>query len=119
MYHWQDKTGSEWSGILIKPIDYVSGQRYPLVVQMYSFVEGQFMTDGLYPTAFAARQLASAGFVVLQIKKKPNTLSEADPQTHLEGYRSAVDNLFAAGFVDRKRLVSSGSAGRAGTPSTH
>jgi dipeptidyl aminopeptidase/acylaminoacyl peptidase len=119
MYHWHDKTGSEWSGILIKPIDYVSGQRYPLVVQMYSFVEGQFMTDGLYPTAFAARQLASAGFVVLQIKKKPNTLSEADPQTHLEGYRSAVDNLFAAGFVDRKRLVSSGSAGRAGTPSTH
>ena len=82
---------------------FVEGKRYPLVVQMYSYVEGQFLTDGLYPTAFAARQLASVGFVVLQIKKKADTLSEADPQIHLEGYRSAIESLAAAGMVDRNR----------------
>jgi dipeptidyl aminopeptidase/acylaminoacyl peptidase len=103
-YRWTDKAGREWSGVLVKPVDYEAGKRYPLVVQMYSYVDGQFLTDGLYPTAFAARHLASVGFVVLQIKKKPDTLSEADPQIHLEGYRSAIESLDAAGLVDRSRV---------------
>ncbi|HTF71812.1 MAG TPA: hypothetical protein VK638_55010 [Edaphobacter sp.] len=103
-YEWKDKAGRDWSGVLVKPVDYEAGKRYPLVVQMYSYVDGQFLTDGLYPTAFAARHLASVGFVVLQIKKKPDTLSEADPQIHLEGYRSAVESLDAAGLVDRSRV---------------
>lgn len=104
VYHWRDNTGYEWTGGLVKPIDYVAGNRYPLVVQMYQFVDDQFLTDGTDPTAFAARHLASAGFVVLQIRKKPNTLSEADPQGGLEGYRSAVESLSKAGLVDRSRV---------------
>jgi dipeptidyl aminopeptidase/acylaminoacyl peptidase len=104
LYRWKDKTGREWTGALVKPVDYTPGNKYPLVVQMYSFVDGQFLTDGLYPTAFAARHLASVGFVVLQIKKKANTLSEADPEVHLEGYRSAVDSLVEAGLVERSRV---------------
>ncbi len=103
-YTWKDAAGRDWSGVLVKPVGFVEGKRYPLVVQMYSYVDGQFLTDGLYPTAFAARQLASVGFVVLQIKKKADTLSEADPQIHLEGYRSAIENLAAAGMVDRSRV---------------
>jgi dipeptidyl aminopeptidase/acylaminoacyl peptidase len=103
-YQWKDKSGREWSGVLVKPVDYEAGKKYPLVVQMYSYVDGEFLTDGLYPTAFAARHLASVGFVVLQIKKKPDTLSEADPQVHLEGYRSAIESLDAAGMVDRNRV---------------
>lgn len=103
-YEWKDKDGREWSGVLVKPVGYQAGKRYPLVVQMYSYVDGQFLTDGLYPTAFAARHLASVGFVVLQIKKKPDTLSEADPRVHLEGYRSAIESLDAAGLVDRSRV---------------
>ncbi len=104
LYQWKDKAGREWSGVLVKPVGYEAGKRYPLVVQMYSYVENQFLTDGLYPTAFAARHLASVGFVVLQIKKRPDTLSEADPQVHLEGYRSAIESLDAAGMVDRSRV---------------
>jgi hypothetical protein len=103
-YSWKDKTGREWSGVLVKPVDYVSGKKYPLVLQMYTFADGQFMTDGLAPTAFAARHLASSGFMVLQIKKKPSKVSEADPQDHLEGYRSAVDSLDEAGLIDRRRV---------------
>ena len=104
LYDWHDASGREWSGILVKPVNYVSGKQYPLVLQMYSFVPNEFLTDGLFPSAFAARHLASAGFVVLQIKKKPDTLSEADPQIHLEGYRSAVDSLAEAGMIDRHRV---------------
>jgi dipeptidyl aminopeptidase/acylaminoacyl peptidase len=103
-YNWNDSTGREWKGVLVKPVGYVPGRRYPLVLQMYSFVEDEFVTDGLVPSAFAARHLASAGFVVLQIKKQPNTLSEADPRTHLEGYRSAVEDLDKAGLIDRSRV---------------
>ena len=103
-YRWKDKANREWEGVLVKPVGYEAGKRYPLVVQMYSYVPGEFLTDGLYPSAFAARHLASVGFVVLQVKKQPNALSEADPQVHLEGYRSAIGGLDAAGLVDSNRV---------------
>jgi dipeptidyl aminopeptidase/acylaminoacyl peptidase len=104
LYHWKDGTGYEWSGILIKPIDYQPGRRYPLVIQMYSFVDGEFITDGLYPTAFAARHLASAGFIVLQVKRRPSRLPEAEPRDQLEGYRSAIESLSQEGLIDRGRV---------------
>lgn len=104
VYQWRDNTGYEWSGILVKPVGYVSGRRYPFVIQLYQFAEDEFLTDGLYPTAFAARHLASAGFVVLQIRKKPTTVTEADPRDHLDAYRSAVESLSQAGLIDRSRV---------------
>jgi dipeptidyl aminopeptidase/acylaminoacyl peptidase len=100
IYHWKDRTGTEWTGGLLKPVGYIPGKRYPLVIQMYQFNENEFITDGTDPSAFAARHLASAGFVVLQIRKKPSVLSEADPQTHLEAYRSAIESLSGAELVD-------------------
>jgi len=39
---------------------------------MYMFREHTFLSDGTDPSAFAARHLASVGFVVLQIQKQPN-----------------------------------------------
>jgi len=104
LYQWKDKSGFEWSGVLVKPIDYVEGKRYPLVLQMYSFVGGLFLTDGLYPTAFAARHLASAGFVVLQIKRKPAKLSLDEPEEELEGYRSAIETLSQSSLIDPKKV---------------
>jgi dipeptidyl aminopeptidase/acylaminoacyl peptidase len=104
VYSWKDKTDREWTGGLIEPVGFVAGRRYPLVVQMYDFYDGQFMTDGTDPTAFAARELASAGFMVLQIQKKPDTLTDADPEIHLEGYRSGVEHLDAAGLIDASKV---------------
>jgi dipeptidyl aminopeptidase/acylaminoacyl peptidase len=104
LYRWKDKTGYEWSSVLVKPVDYVAGRRYPLVIQMYSFADGLFLTDGLYPTAFAARHLASAGFVVLQVKRRPGKLSLTEPDEQLEGYRSAIESLSKTGLIDPKRV---------------
>lgn len=104
VYHWTDQTGREWTGGLVKPVDYKPGQRYPLIVQMYMFYEGQFITDGTDPTAFAARELASMGFVVLQIQKKPDTLTDADPQVALDGYKSAIEHLSESGMVDPRKV---------------
>lgn len=104
VYHWKDANGKDWTGGLVKPVGYVSGKRYPLVIQMYTFREHEFLTDGTDPTAFAARELASAGFVVLQIRKQPNVLSDADPQTALEGYRRAIQSLSNDGLVDDQKV---------------
>lgn len=102
-YRWKDKSGYEWTGALIKPVGFTPGKRYPFVLQMYSYNRGEFITDGTDPTAFAARHLASAGFVVLQIPKKPDTLSDKDPEDALEGYRSAIASLSGDGLIDTKR----------------
>jgi dipeptidyl aminopeptidase/acylaminoacyl peptidase len=104
IYRWKDPTGREWAAGLVKPIGYTPGHRYPLVIQMYIFREHQFLTDGTDPSAFAARQLASAGFVVLQIQKQPNVLSDEDAQTSLAGYRSAVERLSEDGLIDPSRV---------------
>lgn len=103
-FTWTDTAGRHWDALLLKPVGYDQGKRYPAVLQMYNYVDGVFVTDGLYPTAFAARELASAGFVVLQIRKKPDTLSEQDPITHIEGYRSAIAALDHEGLIDPKRV---------------
>jgi dipeptidyl aminopeptidase/acylaminoacyl peptidase len=104
VYHWKDEAGREWTGGLVKPVGYVPGRRYPLVIQMYVFREHQFLTDGTDPSAFAARELASVGFVVLQIQKQPTVLSDVDAQTSLAGYESAVQRLSDEGLIDRKRV---------------
>jgi hypothetical protein len=105
LYHWRDKTGYEWTGGLVKPVDYIPGRRYPLVIQMYNFAGDQFMTDGMDPTAFAARHLASDGIVVLQIQRRlPHTMDDAEAQEHLEGLRSAIEHLTNDDLVDPDKV---------------
>lgn len=104
IYRWKDKSGRDWIGGLVKPVGYIPGHRYPLVLQMYMFREHQFLSDGTDPSAFAARHLAGAGFVVLQIQKQPNVLSDVDAQTGLAGYQSAIQSLSDAGLIDRHRV---------------
>jgi hypothetical protein len=105
VFRWKDKSGYEWTGGLVKPVGYVPGKRYPLVIQTYMFYDGEFMTDGTDPTAFAARELASAGMVVLQIQKKSAfTLNDAEAQDHLEGYRSAIERLSNDGLIDPSKV---------------
>ena len=63
------------------------------------------MTDGAFPTAMAARQLASAGMVILQIRDRhthSGTLQEAED--HVVGFEAAIDQLVAEGIVDPKRV---------------
>ena len=60
----------------MKPVGYIPGKRYPLVLQMYPFVEGEFVTDGLYPSAFAARHLASAGFLSCRSRRGQINISK-------------------------------------------
>jgi hypothetical protein len=101
VYRWRDKAGYEWRGGLVRPVGYVAGKRYPLVIQIYSFDESKFLTDGLYPTAMAARHLASAGIMALQVQRRlPHTFDIAEGQAQLTGLESAIDHLTGDGLID-------------------
>ena len=104
-FRWKDKEGYEWIGGLVKPPDYVPGKRYPLVIQTHGFVEEEFMTDGAYTTASAARPLASAGIVVLQVPTRNDHLVTGDEASdQIEGFDSAIERLTTDGVVDPKRV---------------
>lgn len=105
VYRWKDETGYEWKGGLVLPVNYVPGRRYPLVIQIYSFREDNFMTSGQDSTAFAARALADAGIAVLQIQRKtPITWNAEDADAHLRAFQSAIDSLAERGLIDRARV---------------
>jgi hypothetical protein len=105
MYHWKDSSGYEWSGILVKPVGYTQGERYPLVIQTHGFVDWEFVTDGIMPTAMAARPLASAGIAVLQTDHRQDI--EVSPQEagiEADKFESAVRQLSEDGIIDPKRV---------------
>ncbi len=105
VFHWKDRNGYQWSGGLIRPVDYIPGKRYPLVIQMYTFHDGEFLTDGMAPTAMPARAIASTGMFYLQASKKPgHTWDQQEAQVHLDGVLSAIDALDAQGLIDPRRV---------------
>jgi dipeptidyl aminopeptidase/acylaminoacyl peptidase len=102
VYHWGDKAGNEWTGGLVKPPNYIPGKRYPLVIQTHGFNQNQFLLDGFYPTANAARAMAGRGIVVLQVGEIPRHWG-TPVEAELDGraaYVSAIDQLVGEGLVD-------------------
>jgi RNA polymerase sigma factor (sigma-70 family) len=105
VYRWKDQNGYEWAGGLFKPVGFIPGRRYPLVIQTHGFEEHVFITDGSYQTAMAARALATAGIMVLQVDTRRDHMeSIREPDDQLLGFQSAVDSLSRAGLVDPGRV---------------
>jgi dipeptidyl aminopeptidase/acylaminoacyl peptidase len=103
--HWQDRSGYEWTGGLVKPIDYVPGRRYPLVIQTHGFKETEFLTDGSFTTAFAAQPLASEGIMVLQMSTNHrNLVTRDEAPEQILGFESAIEELSSEGLVDPARV---------------
>jgi dipeptidyl aminopeptidase/acylaminoacyl peptidase len=105
VWRFTDPSGHEWVSGLVKPPDYVAGRHYPLIIQTHGFEEHEFLTDGSYTTAFAARPLAAAGFVVLQMNDNGAhvvSLREADDQ--IRGFKTAIAKLNARGLIDPRRV---------------
>jgi len=101
VFRWKDKAGYEWTGGLVKPPDYVLGKRYPLVIQTHGFVEHEFMTDGSFTTAFAARPLAASGIVVLQAMDRFDNLATPNEASNsVSAFQSAIDHLASDGLID-------------------
>ncbi len=105
-YKWRDRSGHEWTGGLVKPLDWLPSKRYPLVIQTHGFDGTRFLTDGAYSTANAARALASRGLMVLQVREIADAFGTADEARveGLPGYVSAIEQLKADGLIDSSRV---------------
>ena len=102
--HNEIKAGLYW------PLDYVTGKRYPLVMQTHAWLRNRFSIDGPWTTGFAA-QLAGKGFFVLQIGEAGNlgpnfsfvdTPKEAP--SAMAVYDSAIDFMDRKGLIDPSRI---------------
>lgn len=105
VFHWKDKTGHEWTGGLVKPPDYVSGKRYPLVIQTHGFIADEFMSDGQFTTAFAARPLAAAGMIVLQVPDRSDHIETPnEAPDNILGFEAAIESLSSEGAIDPHKV---------------
>jgi len=103
---WQDSNGKKTKGGLYYPVDYVLGERYPLVIQTHGWDASKFWIDGPWTTAFAAQPLAGVGFAVLQIQDPEEDL-ELTPEESKRGvasFEGAIDYLDRIGLIDRRRV---------------
>jgi dipeptidyl aminopeptidase/acylaminoacyl peptidase len=109
---WHDRFGIACSGMLIKPVSYVRGRRYPLVIMAKGWGDF-FVADTSFRTAFPPQLLANAGFVVLLAsvpsleKVDLNRALRQYPGQLGEGYEfismieTGVDLLVKRGIADR------------------
>jgi len=108
VYRWKDKAGRNLIGGLFKPVPYESSLRYPLVIQTHGFSETEFRPSGVFPTAFAARALAGAGMMVLQVNGCPIAGTPEEGPCQVDGFESSVSQLVMEGLVDADRIGISG-----------
>jgi dipeptidyl aminopeptidase/acylaminoacyl peptidase len=107
LFRWTDSAEAHWTGGLVLPVGYLRGKRYPLVIQTHGLWDKMFMTDGVFPTAMAARPLASVGFVVLQIgivDADQHTGTPREASDAVLGIEAAMDQLTSDGLIDPKRV---------------
>lgn len=105
IYTWSDKEGRTWKAGLYKPSNYNTEHRYPLVIQTHGFFPSQFRPSGIFTTSFAARELAEAGIIVLQVPEAqcPQTTPGA-ASCAVSRYESAANQLVRDGLVDPQRI---------------
>jgi len=102
---WKDDTGYEWEAGLLKPPGYAPGKRYPLVIQTHGFLKSQFLSSGIFTSAFAARALAAQGIAVLQMGANPNNFdTPKEGPDQVRGFETAVKKLAEEGVIDPVRV---------------
>lgn len=116
---WTSKDGTKVGGVLVKPVGYQPGQRYPLVVAIHG---GPASADVLsFNGGYGSQVYAGAGYVVLRpnyrgstnygVKHKTDIVGDYF-RTGFEDIMAGVDHLIAQGIADGSRMGALGwSAG--------
>ena len=116
---WKSKDGTLVGGVLVKPVGYRAGQRYPLIVAIHG---GPAAADILsFNGGYGAQVYAGAGYVVLRPNYRGSTNYGVKHRTDIVGNYMApgyddiiagVDHLIAQGIADPDRMGALGwSAG--------
>jgi dipeptidyl aminopeptidase/acylaminoacyl peptidase len=117
--HWKGADGVSVDGLLVYPVGYQAGRRYPLVVQTHG---GPQASDkfGFGHWIYNPQGYAAKGYAVLQINYRGST-GYGDPflrdmvghyfqNAHLD-VLAGVDAVIAMGVADPERLVKMGWSG--------
>ncbi|MGE3489740.1 MAG: prolyl oligopeptidase family serine peptidase [Vicinamibacterales bacterium] len=116
---WKSKDGTMVGGVLVKPVGYRAGQRYPLIVAIHG---GPASADVLsFNGGYGSQVYAGAGYVVLRPNYRGSTNYGIKLKTGIVGNYMApgyddimagVDHLIAQGIADPDRMGALGwSAG--------
>jgi dipeptidyl aminopeptidase/acylaminoacyl peptidase len=109
-FEWEDQHGRTIVGGLLKPANFDTGRRFPLVIQTHGFAQSRFFRVGASDTANAGRALASRDIVVLQVEEPdvgddvPINLEKAG----MDIYLAAIDELASRGIIDPDKVGISG-----------
>jgi dipeptidyl aminopeptidase/acylaminoacyl peptidase len=108
---WTSKDGKMVGGVLVKPVGYRPGERYPLVVAIHG---GPASADVLgFNGGYGSQVYAGAGYVVLRPNYRGSTNYGEAHKTDIVGnyfppgfddIMSGVDHLIAQGIVDSTRM---------------
>ncbi len=115
------RDGLELEGLLIRPLDEKSGQRYPLIMVVHGGPESHYSNGWLTGYSTPGQVAAAKGFAVFYPNYRGSTgrgvefskTSQADPAgKEFDDVVDAVDHLIETGLVDRNRVgVTGGSYG--------
>jgi dipeptidyl aminopeptidase/acylaminoacyl peptidase len=118
-FTWKSTDGREVSGVLVKPVGYRAGQRYPLVVQIHGGPAGADLLG--FNDGYNSQVYAGDGYAVLMPNYRGSTNYGNAHRTAIVGdyftlgyddIMTGVDALIAQGIVDGNRMGAMGwSAG--------
>jgi dipeptidyl aminopeptidase/acylaminoacyl peptidase len=108
---WTSADGKRVGGVLVKPVGYRAGQRYPLIVAIHG---GPAAADVLgFNGGYGAQAYAGDGYVVLKPNYRGSTNYGEQHKNDIvgnyfqKGYEdimTGVDSLIAAGLVDSTKM---------------
>ena len=108
---WRSKDGTMVGGVLVKPVGYRAGERYPLIVAIHG---GPASADVLgFNGGYGSQVYAGAGYVVLRPNYRGSTNYGLKHKTDIVGnyfapgyedIMTGVDHLIAQGIVDPDRM---------------
>jgi len=115
------RDGLDLEGLLIRPLDEVKGQRYPLILTVHGGPESHHKNGWLTSYSNPGQMAAAKGIAVFYTNYRGSTgkgvefskLSQGDPAgKEFDDLVDAVDHLIAIGLVDKDRVgITGGSYG--------
>ncbi len=108
---WRSSDGQEVGGVLVKPVGYRPGERYPLIVAIHG---GPASADVLsFNGGYGSQVYAGAGYVVFRPNYRGSSNYGEEHRTAIVGnyfpqgfddIMAGVDHLIAEGIVDADRM---------------